>query len=68
MPNYTRNRDYRYISVEYKCPAYLKAVRLPPEQLAFIARDMQTRQISKFSAYIRALISEEMERKQWQGM
>ena len=68
MPNYTRHRDYRYVSAEYKCPAYLKAVRLPPEQLAFIAHDMQTRQICKFSAYIRALISEEMECKQWHGM
>lgn len=68
MPNYTRHRDYRYVSIEYKCPAYLKAVRLPPEQLAFIAVDMKTRGIDKFSAYIRALISEEMERKSWQGM
>lgn len=60
--NRTRTRPHLYISKTYKCPASVKAVRLPPECLDFIAQDIGT---LSFSAYIRALIYAEMERKKW---
>lgn len=56
MANHTHYRPHRYISTTYKCPATQKAVRLPPEQLIFIAIDMKRRGIRTFSEYIRTII------------
>ena len=66
MANYTHKREHRYLSKVYKCPANLKAVRVPPECLAFIAHEMERKEIKTFSDFIRSLVYAEMERQQWQ--
>lgn len=63
MANYSHNRPHLYVSKTYKCPATMKGVRVPPECLEHIAKEMRSGGFKTFSEYIRSLIYRDMEPK-----